>query len=106
MRLLASQKNEIPQGLAIGTNVNCALIYHALTQLIVISLPLWRVIQLPAVIQIITFTLMHSSSLTVFSAFLSLSLALLSPPVVIEDGQLSALRHVPRGKQGEVYIAP
>lgn len=47
-----------------------------------------------------------SLSCTIFSAFLSLSRSLFSPPLVIENGQLSALRHVLRGKQGEEqYIA-
>lgn len=66
-----------------------------------ISLPLWRVIQLPAVIQIITFTLMLSLSLTAPSAFLSVSCFLLYSLLVIENGQLSTLRHVLCGKQGE-----
>lgn len=42
-----------------------------------------------------------SLSCTVFSAFLAVARSLFSPPVVIEDGQLSALRHVLREKQGE-----
>lgn len=49
-----------------------------------------------------------SLSCAVFSAFLFvfLSLSLLSLPVVIENGQLSALRHVLCEKQGEEqYIA-
>lgn len=49
---------------------------------------------------------MLSLSLAPFPLLSSVSRSLLSPPVVIENGQLSALRHVLRGKQGEEqYIA-
>lgn len=49
---------------------------------------------------------MLSLSLALFSLLFSLSHSLISPPVVIENGQLSALRHVLCGKQGEEqYIA-
>lgn len=73
---------------------------HSSTHCWPISLPLWRVIQLPAVIQIITFT--HALSPSPFPPLVSLSLAVFSPPVVIENGQLNALREALHEKQEQM----
>lgn len=69
-----------------------------------ISLPLRRVIQLPAVIQIITFT--HALSPSLSLSPVSLSLAIFSPPEVIENGRLSALGEAQHEKREEEHASP
>lgn len=66
LAVIATELKEILQGPAIGMCAGPKLIYQGWAQLIagLSAVPLWRVIQLPAVIQIITFTLMLSLSLS------------------------------------------